>query len=961
MAEIVGRRSDRARFSRRKQSRGPLVVLTLLLMVGGLVRPAPAWDLGESYSGTGEGAISQAAERFSDLDEAGTHRASVEILAERGVFEGTECSPGRFCPDLPIQRWVMAVWLVRILEGTDPASTDPPRFADVDEGAWWAVHVERLADLGITRGCAVEPARFCPDSPVTRAQMATFLARALRLPAGPPTGFADVGEGSVHRPAIAALAAAGITAGCAAEPARYCPGRATTRAQMATFLTRALKLGGADASGSSGTPVPPGEGNFTAVAVGWDHSCGIQEDRKVVCWGNNARAQSSPPGNEFVAVAAGRSHTCGIDTRQEAVCWGWNGWGATEAPDGRFISITAGGDHSCAIRADRSVTCWGANHAGQADPPAGEFVAVAAGEWHTCGLRDTDQTVACWGADSDGQADPPDGRFLTITAGNWYSCGVRTDGVGVCWGADHAGQGNVPAEHFRAIAAGWEHSCGITTDSSVACWGYDDHGRASPPPGRFSAVALGDRHSCGLHAGGAITCWGRIPPDGRDVPIAVVQTPAEVNRYISPDLPDPGSCRPPGPAGFPLRTRVSSTGTLRVAVLFLDFPDARARHTAQQEAELGLPYIETYLETASYGRLNVEFTPLHRWLRATHGYRSYSWTSATPALENPLDPDAEAVRLADAEFDFADHDAVMVVLPSSHFGDGLATGSIRTEEGTLARVRINFSALAGTRQPLEWGLIAAHELAHALGLLDLYPADSSLRDHPEPPRGKTWVANQIGLMGLWANFLTSEGDPRLAHAVHRPGGRRFTAYAYDLQAREMLAWSRWQLGWLQPHQIRCLTGLESEETITLKPVASPGAGTTMVAIPLSETEVVVMESRRRISYDAGHEYTYGDGATTTLPTLAGGGVLVYVVNAALSGGQMPIRVIGPPDNPYPILYFKDYPLVTQGESVSVGGYTITVRSSDEHTDVLTITRDGPSLTAGPATTPSAGSGATREP
>ena len=174
-----------------------------------------------------------------------------------------------------------------------------------------------------------------------------------------------------------------------------------------------------------------------------------------------------------------------------------------------------------------------------------------------------------------------------------------------------------------------------------------------------------------------------------------------------------------------------------MAVLFLDFPDARARHTTRQEAELGLPYIKRYLETASYGRIETEFTPLHRWLRAAHSYRSYRRNFSVPGNSaNPLDPDAEAVRLADPEFDFTDHDAVMVVLPSSHFGNGLATGSIRTEEGTLARVRINFLSVAGPRQPLEWGLVAAHELAHMLGLLDLYPSDSSLREHPVPPPGE---------------------------------------------------------------------------------------------------------------------------------------------------------------------------------------------------------------------------------
>ena len=54
---------------------------------------------------------------------------------------------------------------------------------------------------------------------------------------------------------------------------------------------------------------------------------------------------------------------------------------------------------------------------------------------------------------------------------------------------------------------------------------------------------------------------------------------------------------------------------------------------------------------------------------------------------------------------------------------------------------------------------------------------------------------------------------------------------------------------------------------------------------------------------------------------------------------MPIRVIGPSDNPYPILHFRNYPLLTDGGSVSVGGYTITVRSSDDHPDFLIITRE----------------------
>ncbi len=136
----------------------------------------------------------------------------------------------------------MAVWLVRVLDGADPPPIEASRFADVDASQWWAPYVERLADLLITKGCSLEPARFCPTETVTRAQMASFLVRAFDLLGGRSSRFTDTGE-SVHEADIDALAAAGVTAGCSTRgPRRYCPGQDTTRAQMATFITRALAL-----------------------------------------------------------------------------------------------------------------------------------------------------------------------------------------------------------------------------------------------------------------------------------------------------------------------------------------------------------------------------------------------------------------------------------------------------------------------------------------------------------------------------------------------------------------------------------------------------------------------------------------------------------------------------------------------------------------------------------------------
>ena len=189
-------------------------------------------------------AWAQPSDTFSDTDQAGVHSDAVEELGAAGILSGTGCTPDRLCPQQPLPRWAMAVWLVRALDGRDPPSPRDSRFVDVTSRRWWAPHVERLFDLRVTYGCGANPARFCPDRPVTRAEMASFLKRAFRLsPADPAevAGFVDTG-GNTHESAIDALAAAGITTGCSTSPPRYCPEVPVTRAEMASLLTRALRF-----------------------------------------------------------------------------------------------------------------------------------------------------------------------------------------------------------------------------------------------------------------------------------------------------------------------------------------------------------------------------------------------------------------------------------------------------------------------------------------------------------------------------------------------------------------------------------------------------------------------------------------------------------------------------------------------------------------------------------------------
>ena len=179
----------------------------------------------------------------------------IHALIEAGITGGCGTNPLRYCPDPAVTRGQMAVFLLRGIHGSGyapPAATG--RFDDVPVTGptphplrdW----IEQLAQEGITAGCSASPPRYCPDASVTRGQMAVFLLRARHGAAYQPpeaTGMFDdvpVTGPAAHpfRNWIEQLAREGITAGCSASPARYCPDTPVTRGQMAVFLARAFNL-----------------------------------------------------------------------------------------------------------------------------------------------------------------------------------------------------------------------------------------------------------------------------------------------------------------------------------------------------------------------------------------------------------------------------------------------------------------------------------------------------------------------------------------------------------------------------------------------------------------------------------------------------------------------------------------------------------------------------------------------
>lgn len=220
--------------------RADLAVLTgegrLRVWIGNAAtgRPTSAWWVNPGYECPDHPVLLEYRGVFYD-DDPTNYEDAIERIAAAAITAG--CNPpfgDAYCPARSVTRAQMASLLARALDL--PAATDDP-FGD-DDGSPHEADIARIAAAGITLGCG--PRTFCPHAAVTRGEMAAFLVRAAALPAADGFDAFSDDEGSPFETDINALAAAGITQGCG--PDRFCPYGAVTRGEMAVFLARLLGL-----------------------------------------------------------------------------------------------------------------------------------------------------------------------------------------------------------------------------------------------------------------------------------------------------------------------------------------------------------------------------------------------------------------------------------------------------------------------------------------------------------------------------------------------------------------------------------------------------------------------------------------------------------------------------------------------------------------------------------------------
>ena len=192
--------------------------------------------------------------RFCDEDGS-VHEANIERIATWRITLGCDAQDAaKYCPSERITRRQMAAFLYRAVSrlGTIDAP-EGIEIADVPADAWYRTFADwviSIAAFAAPNGL-FNPGGVVSRADMAIMMIAAF--SHLESVEEPEGLFNDV-EGldpAIVR-AIEGMYGRGVTKGCTAQPLNYCPDRPVTRAQMASFFVRALDLVPAESNGDGG-------------------------------------------------------------------------------------------------------------------------------------------------------------------------------------------------------------------------------------------------------------------------------------------------------------------------------------------------------------------------------------------------------------------------------------------------------------------------------------------------------------------------------------------------------------------------------------------------------------------------------------------------------------------------------------------------------------------------------------
>jgi len=343
--------------------------------------------------------------------------------------------------------------------------------------------------------------------------------------------------------------------------------------------------------------------------------------------------------------------------------------------------------------------------------------------------------------------------------------------------------------------------------------------------------------------------------------------------------------------GFPLpAARPRMSDNFKILVVPVQFTDHKTSNRPADDMADVVSAMSNFYKRAASVPVNLSWTIPETYYQMGETIDSFN---LDVAFNNPQGfwgvyrPYVEAaLALVDDKYDFSTFDAVIIEEPRSVTDE--EHGSfipVVPENGTKASSDdglMNAVLVTGNDQSRDianW----IHEFGHLLGLPD-----------------RNWNVNS---------------DPGF--------GIMFGWYG----APEMAAWSRWQLGILQDKQVDCKTDT-STSTHLIRPVAWSGEYQKAVVIPVSENEVIVIESRRRQGYDA-------------LLGKESEGAYVYRIDTSAKMYQPDTKKIVDVVAPSRVKRGSGWAMdasLKLGESVTSDGWTITVKETGAYGDVIEVKR-----------------------
>lgn len=286
--------------------------------------------------------------------------------------------------------------------------------------------------------------------------------------------------------------------------------------------------------------------------------------------------------------------------------------------------------------------------------------------------------------------------------------------------------------------------------------------------------------------------------------------------------------------------------SIRVLIYPIDFSDFRANVSEKLDFSELKSKLSDFYGSVSGGKVKFAWFQSKTYSRMSIPLSAYESNSRLN-LNAIVRIIQDSQELAFKSFNSDDFDFFIAAPPPQTTVDEISTSValLRSDKRF-----VNGTILAGDywQSNQSWTL-PAHELGHALGLLDLYNSKTADTDTNKVVN----FYNQFEFMGFF-------------DLMNWPTG----------PAPELLAWNRWQLGFMSENHVRCLPNVP---TVTkLVPIESRKDGIKALFMKLDSSRILILENRTSIGFDR------------QLPKWASG-VLVYLVDLNIKTGDGPIKIV----------------------------------------------------------------------